>query len=89
MATMTIEAGPYSSDVSIDNDRLLEFVRVLAWQEEDDSGIPAPTDQQELLDFFTMRVGQLVKREVKRIRSREIGAATNATLATEFADEWE
>ena len=87
MATLTIQAGPLSSSVSISNEKLQAMAdAMIAYEEE--TGPPVGETAQERLDWFTRRVGQLVKKEAYEARRRELSHDLRETLNQEYNEDF-
>ena len=87
MATLTIEAGPLSSSVSISDAKLLAMIDALIWAEEL-AGVPVGATGQERLDWLVFHIGLLVKRDAYEARKHQLGQGVRETLAEEYGEDF-
>jgi len=86
MASITFTVANKTSTLEISDARFIEIARIIR-----DAELTDPDGQmtaQEQLDWFTLHVARMVRKRAIAMRRRELERNDEATIQTEFGEDW-
>lgn len=90
MATLTLEAGNLTSQRTVGDSVLQEYVRLIfEAQYANPAADPMPTlTPQEKLDWFSKYITQAVRNQARELRKRELQQDNQQQVDDELGEDW-